>query len=39
MVVGSVSVPEESDFSPRKLKVAAAIIVGTDDAARGKPTA
>ena len=29
MVVASVSVPEESDFSPRKLKVAAAIIVGT----------
>ena len=29
MVVASISVPEESDFSPRKLKVAAAIIVGT----------
>jgi len=29
MVVASVSVPDESDFSPRKLKVAAAIIVGT----------
>jgi predicted MFS family arabinose efflux permease len=29
MVVASVSLPEESDFSPRKLKIAAAIIVGT----------
>ena len=29
MVVASISLPEESDFSPRKLKVAAAIIVGT----------
>ncbi len=29
MVAASISVLEESDFSPRKLKVAAAIIVGT----------